>query len=216
MDDGRGGDPSQSYTTERIPTREHQTPKAEGGLQSVPPTSFRRMGMWLFLVSLGILFGATLVGFLVIRMRAADWPPPGSPTLPGGLWVSSALLVVLSCALVLTERAARAGRETALDRWFSVSILLSVAFLGAQVSNWMRMAAEGVPPAKSLFVWFFYALTILHAAHVLFGLVPLVLVTVRARGGRYTADDHEGVHLVAMYWHFLLVTWIAILVVLLI
>jgi cytochrome c oxidase subunit 3 len=213
MDDARG-DASRPYQTERIPTREHQTPGAEAGLQSVPPTSFRRMGMWLFLVSLGILFGATLVGFLVIRMRASDWPPPGSPTLPSGLWVSSALLVVLSCALVLAERAARTGRETALDRWFSVSILLSVAFLGAQVSNWMRIAAGGVPPAESLFVWFFYALTILHAAHVLFGLVPLVLVNVRARGGRYTADNHEGVHLVAMYWHFLLVTWVAILVVL--
>jgi cytochrome c oxidase subunit 3 len=78
------------------------------------------------------------------------------------------------------------------------------------------MAAGGVLPAQSLFVWFFYALTILHAAHVLVGLVPLVLVTLRARGGRYTSNDHEGVHLVALYWHFLMVTWIAIMVVLLI
>jgi cytochrome c oxidase subunit 3 len=124
------------------------------------------------------------------------------------------LLVVLSFSLVLAERAVRAGREAALVRWLSVSVLLSFAFLGAQVSNWMRMAAGDTLPAESLFVWGFYVLTFLHAAHVLFGLVPLVLVTLRARRGRYTADDNEGIHLVALYWHFLLVTWIAILLVL--
>jgi cytochrome c oxidase subunit 3 len=174
------------------------------------------MGTWLLLASLGVLFAACLIGFLVVRMRAPVWPSPGSPALPGGLWISTALLVVLSFALVLAERAVRAGRESVLNRWLVISVLLSLAFLGAQVSNWMRMAAGDTLPAQSLFVWGFYVLTFLHAAHVLFGLVPLILVTARARSGRYTADDNEGVHLVALYWHFLLVTWIAIMLVLLI
>ena len=180
---------------------------------ATPPASFRRMGMWLFLASLGMLFGASLVGFLVLRMRAEQWPPPGTPPLPGGLWVSTGLLIVLSLALVMAVRAARAGRMSVLNRMLGVSVLLAVAFLAAQISNWMRMAAHSVLPDQSLFVWFFYLLTILHAAHVLFGLVPLVVVTVRARAGRYTADDHESIHLVGMYWHFLLVTWVAIMVV---
>ena len=180
---------------------------------ATPPASFRRMGMWLFLASLGMLFGASLVGFLVLRMRAEPWPPPGTPPLPGGLWVSTGLLIVLSLALVMAVRAARAGRMSVLNRMLGVSVLLAVAFLAAQISNWMRMAAHSVLPDQSLFVWFFYLLTILHAAHVLFGLVPLVVVTVRARAGRYTADDHESIHLVGMYWHFLLVTWVAIMVV---
>jgi len=97
-----------------------------------------------------------------------------------------------------------------------VSVLLTAAFLAAQISNWMRMASHSVLPDQSLFVWFFYLLTILHSAHVLFGLVPLALVTFRARAGRYTADNHETIHLVGMYWHFLLVTWVAIVIALLI
>jgi heme/copper-type cytochrome/quinol oxidase subunit 3 len=172
--------------------------------------------MWLLLASLGMLFGASLVGFLVLRLRAEQWPPAGTPPLPGGLWVSTGLLIVLSLALVMAVRAARAGQTSVLDRMLGVSVLLAVAFLVAQISNWMRMAAHSVLPDQSLFVWFFYLLTILHAAHVLFGLVPLLLVTVRARAGRYTADDSETIHLVGMYWHFLLVTWVAIIVVLLI
>ena len=181
---------------------------------ATPPAAFRRLGMWLLLASLGMLFGASLVGFLVLRLRAEQWPPPGTPPLPGGLWVSTGLLIVLSLALVMAERAARAGRLPGLNRMLGVSVLLTVAFLAAQISNWMRMASHSVLPDQSLFVWFFYLLTILHSAHVLFGLVPLVLVTFRARAGRYTADNHETIHLVGMYWHFLLVTWVAIMAVL--
>ena len=172
--------------------------------------------MWLLLASLTMLFGATLVGFLVLRMRAEQWPPLGTPPLPGGLWISTGLLVVLSLALVMAVRATRAGRLSVLNRMLGVSVLLAVAFLVAQASNWLHLAANNVLPDQSLFVWFFYLLTILHAAHVLLGLVPLVLVTLRARAGRYTAEDHETIHLVGMYWHFLLVTWIAIVIVLLI
>jgi cytochrome c oxidase subunit 3 len=174
------------------------------------------MGMWLLLASLGMLFGASLVGFLVLRMRAEHWPPPGAPPLPGGLWVSTGLLIVLSLVMVMAERIVRAGRLSALNRMLGVSILLAVAFLVAQISNWMRMAANNVLPDQSLFVWFFYLLTILHAAHVLFGMVPLVVVGFRARAGRYTPEDHETIHLVGMYWHFLLVTWVAIFIALLI
>ena len=201
MDDRRGENASRPNRTELETS-------------ATPPAAFRRMGMWLLLASLGMLFGASLVGFLVLRVRAEQWPPPGTPPLPGGLWVSTGLLIVLSLALVMAARAARAGKTSALNRMLGVSVLLAVAFLAAQISNWMRMAAHSVLPDQSLFVWFFYLLTILHAAHVLFGLVPLVLVAVRARRGRYTAADHEGVDLVAIYWHFLAVTWLAILAVL--
>ena len=190
--------------------------RTELGSSATPPAAFRRMGMWLLLASLGMLFGASLVGFLVLRMRAEQWPPPGTPPLPGGLWVSTGLLIILSLALVMAVRAARSGRLPTLKRMLGVSVLLAGAFLAAQISNWVRMAANNVLPDQSLFVWFFYLLTILHAAHVLFGLVPMVMVTLRARAGRYTPEDHETIHLVGMYWHFLLITWVAIIIVFLI
>ena len=174
------------------------------------------MGMWLFIASLTMLFGASFVGYLVIRMRAPVWPPPGSPALPAGLWISTALLVVLSLVLALAQRAARAGHWESLARMLTVALLFAVAFLASQVGNWMRMASADALPQQNLYLWGFYTLTFLHALHVLGGLVPLTLVTLRARRGRYTTTDHEGVDLVAIYWHFLSITWVAILVVLLI
>lgn len=197
----------------------NETPEAavHGGQAGKPPrpsTSASRLGMRLFLASLGMLFGGSLVGYLVIRLRAPEWPPPGSGGLPPGLWLSTGLVLALGLAMVLGERAVRAGRTAALARWLALALVLAVAFLAAQVGNWMTMAAGAFFPQQSLASFGFYVLTFLHAVHVLFGLVPLVFTWLRASRGRYTAADHEGVHLVGMYWHFLAVTWVAIFVVL--
>jgi heme/copper-type cytochrome/quinol oxidase subunit 3 len=173
----------------------------------------RRLGMRLFLVSLGILFGASLIGYLVVRVRADEWPPPGTPELPAGLWVSTAILVVLSAVLVVAVRNARAARTTALSQQLAAASALGIAFLAAQTGNWMGIAAGAVVPRQSLFLFAFYVLTFLHAVHVLAGVVPLVLVTLRARQGRYV-DDPEPIELVASYWHFLGAAWLAIFAVL--
>jgi len=175
-----------------------------------------RMGMWLFLVSLGVLFAACVVGYVVVRLRAPEWPPPGSPSLPAGMWTSTAVLIVLSLLMVLAERALERGRQETATRMLTASLVLAIAFLGSQVANWMRLAGNDVMPHQSLFVFGFYILTFLHAAHVVGGLVPLILVALRARAGKYSNGESEGVHLVAMYWHFLVVAWIAVLGVLLV
>ena len=214
MVDRGGEDSGRPLHTERIPTKANKPLVTERIRVSEPSASIGNMGMWLLIAALAVLFGAILVGYLVIRSRAPEWPPPGSPALPAGLWVSTALLFLQSILLALSERSIRNGRPDGGTRMLGTGMLVGIAFLGTQVANWMRMAAGNVLPAQSLLVWGFYVLSFLHAVHVLAGLVPMILITLRARRGRYTAADFEGVHLVGMYSHFLLVTWIAIMAVL--
>jgi heme/copper-type cytochrome/quinol oxidase subunit 3 len=170
--------------------------------------------MWLFLASLAMLFGGCLVGFIVIRVRAPEWPPAGSPGLPPSFWLSTALLAVLSALLVAAERAVRDDRIPRLAALLTAASALGVAFVLSQVSGWVRLAAASELPQNNLYLFGVYVLSFLHVVHVLGGLAPLVWVTLRSRRGRYTPSDHEGVTLVAMYWHFLAVVWLAILVVL--
>jgi heme/copper-type cytochrome/quinol oxidase subunit 3 len=174
----------------------------------------RRFGMWLFLASLAMLFGGSLVGFLVIRLRAPEWPPAGSPGLPSAFWVSTALLIVLSAVLVVAERAAAEGLATRLTRMLTAAAVLGAAFVLSQVSGWARLAAASELPQGNLYLFGIYVLSFLHVLHVLGGLVPLVWTALRSRGGRYTAIDHVGVTVTAMYWHFLGVVWLGILAVL--
>lgn len=175
--------------------------------------SSRRLGMRLFLLSLSILFAACLIGILVIRLRSDQWPPPGSPELPGGLWISTAILAVLSTLLVLAVRAARGGRAGETSRLLAASTALGLAFLAAQTSNWFGMVSEGEEVQKTMLAFAFWMLTVLHGLHVLGGLVPLSITTVRAARGRYLGDP-EPVELVADYWHFLGITWVLIFAVL--
>ena len=174
----------------------------------------RRFGMWLFLASLAMLFGGCLVGFLVIRMRAPEWPPAGSPGLPTAFWISTALLVIVSLLLVGAERAADAGQDSRLTRLLGAAAVVGVAFILSQVSGWARLAAASELPQNNLYLFGVYVLSFLHVVHVLGGLVPLIWVTLRSRVGRYTPDDYEGVIDVAMYWHFLGIVWLGILAVL--
>ena len=171
----------------------------------------RRLGMWLFLAALGMLFAGSLVGFLVIRLRAPEWPPPGSPGLPPEFWVSTAILAVLSVLLVAAELALRAGRGGQAGRLLAASAALGAAFVLSQTAGWAHLVAQAQLPQNNLFLFGVYVLTFLHVLHVVGGLVPLVWVALRARAGRYTADDHSGVTVVGMYWHFLGLVWLGIL-----
>ncbi len=174
------------------------------------------MGMWLFLGSLMMLFGGCLTGFLVIRIRAPEWPPAGSPGLPSAFWISTVLLVLISAFLVVAEKAADGGEIGRLTRMLTAAAVLGAAFVLSQVSGWAGLAGASELPQNNLFLFAVYVLSFLHVLHVLGGLVPLVWTAIRSRAGRYTATDHEGVTATAMYWHFLGVVWLAILAILVI
>jgi len=172
---------------------------------------YRRFGMWLFLASLTVLFGGCLVGFLVIRLRAPEWPPPGSPGLPPAFWISTALLVLISGLLVVAERAVREGSFSRLTRMLTAASICGAAFVLSQISGWARLASASELPQNNLFLFGVYVLSFLHVLHVVGGLIPLVWTALRSRDGRYTPGDHEGIILVAMYWHFLGGVWLGIL-----
>jgi len=182
----------------------------------VTDAAIGRLGMRLFLASLGMLFGAGLLGHLVIRLRQPTWPPEGAPALPAGLWVSTALLVVTSVAVWRAERAARDDRPRGVRGWLLVTLLLGFGFLAMQVVNWRTMAVAVEVSGQDLFTFTYWMLTVLHGLHVVGGLVPLVVASVRAGTGRYGSLNTVPIHNIAVYWHFLGVTWAAILAVLLV
>lgn len=164
------------------------------------------MGFGLFLASLGMLFAASMVAYLVIRVRADAWPPPGMPSLPGGLWFGTALLLASSGTVEWARRSIRAGKTAGPG--MAATWLLGVAFLVAQWLNWQALLAAEVSAATNLYGFTFYTMTGLHGLHVIGGLLPMTFVTVQAFRGTYTAGRHRGVTYSAVYWHFLGVVWL--------
>lgn len=188
----------------RPPVRPAQAPAAHGA----NPPGTGTLGMWFFLLSLAVLFAASLVAFIVVRGRAEQWPPPGMPRLPSGLWLSTLLLLAASGTVQWALAAARAGRQTALRAALASTLALGVLFLVSQTANWMGLVRAQMAMTANLYAFTFYMLTGLHAAHVVGGLVLLAVVNVRAIRGRYGPGYHPGVLYSAMYWHFLDGVWL--------
>jgi cytochrome c oxidase subunit III len=180
------------------------------------PLATGRLGMRLLLLALGVLFAATLSGYLAIRGRAETWPPPGVPELPASLWISTVLIVASSFSVQWAVRGIRRGLQGPLRLGLALTAVLGVAFLVSQTVNWFSLVAINFTAKTNLYGFLFYLLTALHAVHVLGGLVPLGGVTACAHNGRYTAERHNPVEYIAMYWHFLAAVWLVLFAVLLI
>lgn len=189
----------------------HRTPFRDRGAES----DARRIGLILFLSSLGTVFAAIIVAVVSVRLLGAAperWRPPGSAALPWELVISTALLLVGSVTIEVARRAARDGAHDRLVRWLRVTTVLGGAFVLSQAWCWIRLLDTGMAPTHSLYGWVFTVLTVLHVIHVVVGMAILGLVTLRAEARRYTIREHAGVRDAAVYWHFLDAVWIVLVI----
>lgn len=186
-------------------------PRAARESPSAPGTGV--LGMGIFIASLTVLFLASIVGYLVVRLKAEAWPPPGMPRLPGGLIAATVVLLACSVAVHLALSCARRGQLTAMTRWLQTTFALGVLFLVLQGVNWWGLVSLNVTAGSNLYAFTFYMFTGLHAAHVIGGLIQLAVVTVKAARGRYGSGYHPGVLYSVMYWHFLDAVWIVLFLV---
>lgn len=176
-----------------------------------------QLGMILFLASLGVLFAATIIAYVVTRMNNPVWRTAEMPGLPWGLWGTTAVMFAQGASMSWATRAIRANKQLALERALWWSLGLGVLFIAGQALNWHEMQATRLGQAsKNLYVFTFYMLTGVHALHILGGLVPLGIVLQRTRQREYSSSRHEGVKFCAQYWHFLGVVWLVLLTALLI
>jgi cytochrome c oxidase subunit 3 len=179
-----------------------------------------RFGMMLLLLSLGTLFAASVLGYVILRLQASG-AMDAVPPLPRGLWISTLLLVASSGTIHMALLSARRGAQPMLRGMLALSMLLGVAFLFSQYLCWQQLLAqhraiwEQVADVPRFMIASFYVLTAVHAAHVMGGLIPLSVVTWRSFQGRYNEHSHAGVYYCGMYWHFLDGVWIVLFVTLL-
>jgi heme/copper-type cytochrome/quinol oxidase subunit 3 len=123
--------------------------------------------------------------------------------------ITTLFLVLIGVAV---ERAARrahggtAGRRKAL-RWLGASLVLGLAFLAAQTSLWLGLAHAGFVPASGGYAAVFFALTGLHALHVLGGLGFLAVLALELARPRASMP---GVRLGAIYWHYMGALWLVL------
>lgn len=190
-----------------VPARSSGTPSS-----GVSP---KQLAMVVLFGTLSMLFGASVVGYLITRAQNDVWRTASMPDLPLGLVASTILLAGLSSAMHVALRLVRRNQFESLQRALTVALLLAVAFVVGQAQNWRSMyAATSATDARTLYGFTFYMLTGLHALHVIGGFVPLSIVIGKAKRREYSSSNHEGIKLCTQYWDYLGVVWLVLLSVL--
>lgn len=177
--------------------------------QPVPVRAYT-IGMWLFLAALGMLFAATMLLYVIVRATNDNSPAFGTVSMPWELWISTALVLAASATIHLAVLRVRRERQSAFRGWMATTLGLAVLFCVVQtpalVGLFNRHEANAGAGLRLYGLIFF--LILVHALHVLGGIVYLLLVTANAYRGRYDHESHVGVKHAALYWHFLDVVWI--------
>jgi cytochrome c oxidase subunit 3 len=165
--------------------------------------AMNRLGLWLFLISDGFVFGGLLVSRFLLWGNTR-------PELDQNLgFIVTAILLASSFFMNRGETAMAHGDRKSYILFTTITLLLGAAFLvGVVFVEWPTAAAHGITPDKDVYGAIFYMLTGMHAFHVLTGLIFLGLVLRNARRGLYSAEKHWGVEAAAVYWHFVDLAWI--------
>lgn len=175
------------------------------------PSSTYKIGMWMALTAIVMLFAAFTSALIVRKGLSEDWV---STPMPSVLWLNTLLLLASSATLELCRQALtrRAGSQFA--SWLYATAGLGLLFLGGQFLAWRELAARGVYLASNPSSSFFYLFTAAHALHLLGGIIALFYVVTRAPAIASGRQRRTALDVTAIYWHFMDGLWIYILLLL--
>lgn len=167
-----------------------------------------RIGMWLGLASVGMMFTSLSSAYIVRSASANDWI---ALPLPRVLLASTALIIGSSVTLEVARRKLKAALTGPYSKFLSLTVLLGLGFLVSQVFAWRQLARQGIYVASHPHSSFFYLLTGAHAVHLVGGLLGLIFLWVRSR--RQVTENalvarRAATDAVSIYWHFMDALWI--------
>ena len=171
-------------------------------------------GMAFFIASEALIFANLIASYLYLGIRNANisnayWRPPVDYIIP---IIGTVLLLGSSIPIRFAGNAITKGNQRNLKIGLTTTILMGAAFLvGLGIEYYGAIFDHNFTPSSSLQGSCFFALTGLHASHVLVGLIFLFVVLMRSLRGDFTAKQHWAIAAGEMYWHFVDGVWVFVL-----
>lgn len=188
------------------------------------------LGMWLFLGTEVMFFGGMFCAYLIYRLWYYPEFAAGSRSLD--IWlgtVNTAVLICSSLTVALGVRAAQMGKRRLLVLLLLLTLVFGLGFLGIKAVEWHDKFVEHHVPGISfnaddlmrdnpqihidpahtqIYFSLYFAMTGLHALHMIIGVGIFCYLTYYGWKGRYTPEYHTPVEIGGLYWHFVDLIWI--------
>lgn len=179
------------------------------------------LGMWVFLVTEIMFFGGLFLAYLVYRAAYSDAFAAASHHLDATLGaLNTVVLIGSSFTMVLAVDAAEKGKRNAVTLFVILTMVLGAAFLGVKAYEYHHKWIEHLVPGPSfafegaalgsaqIFFVLYFAMTGLHALHMVIGFGVMMAILIWNKQGRFTKEYSAQVHLAGLYWHFVDIVWI--------
>ncbi len=180
------------------------------------------LGLWIFLITEIMFFGGMFLMYTIYRNLYPSVFGLASRTLNEVIGATNtAVLLCSSFTMVLAVRAAQLGRRKAVMVFLVLTMLLGIAFLGIKGFEWYQKFEEHHVPGLSfhlegtplqgqaqLFFSLYFAMTGLHALHMVVGCGIMSFLLFETWRGKYSASYYTPVDIGGLYWHFVDIIWI--------
>ena len=196
------------------------------------------LGMWAFLVTEVMFFGGLFLAYIIYRGKYPVEFAVASNSLNVTMgFINTLVLICSSLTMALAVYYSEIGKRKPLVVFLLLTMVLGAAFLvikGVEYHEkyvehhipvrfptyefrWEAHANAGaheasLPPVDTgrveMFFWLYFAMTGVHALHMVIGLGILTTLVIMARRGRFTPEYHSPVELSGLYWHFVDIVWI--------
>jgi len=171
----------------------------------------RKFILWLFIVSIIMLFGAFSSAYMV-KKASGDWL---AVSMPGIFYINSIVIILSSISAQFGLISARKNNIQSLKISLIVTTILGFLFLAGQFVGWKDLVREDVffvgHPSGS----FIYVFTGLHGAHLVSGLIFLILMLVATYRFKVHSKSLDWIQMCTTYWHFLGALWLYLFIFLL-
>jgi cytochrome c oxidase subunit III len=179
------------------------------------------IGMWLFLSTEVLFFGAMFLGYTAYRYTYPQaFADASRHTLIAYGGTNTAVLLISSTVMAFAVRAASLNRQRLLTLLLLVTASLGTLFLVIKGFEYMREINEGLLPGTKfhieaadpkhaeMFFYIYWLMTGVHALHVGIGVVVIAVFALRAWLRDAFHNHDTPVELVGLYWHFVDIVWV--------
>ncbi|HEV8238101.1 MAG TPA: cytochrome c oxidase subunit 3 family protein [Thermoanaerobaculia bacterium] len=182
------------------------------------------LGMWAFVAQEAMFFGGLFTAYLVYRFLYPQAFHLGSHQLNillGG--INTAVLITSSLTMAMAVWSAQTGRRKLLTSFLVLTLLLGTVFLVIKYFEYAEKFHHGLVPGYNfnqahfpagegghvqLFFCLYFAMTGMHAIHMIIGAGILLVYIPLAAKGKFTVEYAHPVELFGLYWHFVDIVWI--------
>jgi cytochrome c oxidase subunit 3 len=169
----------------------------------------KKFALYAACASIGMMFAAFTSAY-VVRQAAGNWLEFQMPNI---FFVSAAVILLSSIVLHSSYISFKRGNEQMYKVLLVVGAMLGLAFLALQYQGWVTLQEIGIPLRANPSGDFVYAISGVHAAHILGGIATLAVAIIHAFALPFKVTPARKLRfeLTLIYWHFVDLLWIYLL-----